>query len=151
MIALILLQHKEELSINHFTSILRISKNTVLNDLKKLQTVILQEFDLKLWYDRSKGYYLVGKEYEKRTLMIRMIQSILPLLSGESILLSILEIDEERIRMLCADVEEVEKMCIRDRYWNMRKRKSPYLNRKSTIATVRNVLFRIAEARQKAL
>ena len=40
LIALILLQHKEELSINHFTSILRISKNTVLNDLKKLQTVI---------------------------------------------------------------------------------------------------------------
>lgn len=126
LIALILLQHKEELSINHFTSILRISKNTVLNDLKKLQTVILQEFDLKLWYDRSKGYYLVGKEYEKRTLMIRMIQSILPLLSGESILLSILEIDEERIRMLCADVEEVEKT-LKVRYTDERIREIPFI------------------------
>ena len=126
LIALILLQHKEELSINHFTSILRISKNTVLNDLKKLQTTILQEFDVKLWYDRSKGYYLVGKEYEKRTLMIRMIQSILPLLSGESILLSILEIDEKRIRMLCADVEEVERT-LKVRYTDERIREIPFI------------------------
>ena len=79
---------------------------------------------MKLWYDRSKGYYLVGKEYEKRTLMIRMIQSILPLLSGESILLSILEIDEERIRMLCADVEEVEKT-LKVRYTDERIREIP--------------------------
>ena len=58
--------------------------------------------------------------------MIRMIQSILPLLSGESILLSILEIDEERIRMLCADVEEVEKT-LKVRYTDERIREIPFI------------------------
>lgn len=126
LIALLLLQHKEELSINHFTSILKISKNTVLNDLKKLQNTILNDFDLKIWYDRSKGYYLVGKEYEKRTLMIRMIRSILPLFSGVSILQSILDIDETRIQMLCRDVEEVEKT-LKVRYTDERIREIPFI------------------------
>ncbi|MEE1466711.1 MAG: BglG family transcription antiterminator [Clostridium sp.] len=126
LIALILLQHKEELSINHFSYILKISKNTVLHDLKKLQTTILNEFDLKLWYDRSKGYCLIGKEYEKRTLMIRMIRSILPLLSGESILSSILEIEDAHLRMLCEDVENVEKT-LNVRYTDERIREIPYI------------------------
>lgn len=126
LIALILLQHIEELSINHFTTILRISKNTVLNDLKKLQISILNEFDLKIWYDRSKGYYLVGKEYEKRTLMIQMIQNLLPTLSGEGLIQSFLRIDMELIHDLRNDVESVETT-LKVQYTDERIREIPYI------------------------
>lgn len=126
LIALMLLQRKEELSINHFTSTLKVSKNTILNDLKKVQNTILKEFDLKIWYDRSKGYYLVGKEYEKRILMIRLIRNILPMLTGELILTAILELDEALIQELKKDVEEVEKR-LKVRYTDERIREIPFV------------------------
>lgn len=126
LIVLILLQHKEELSINHFTSILKISKNTVLNDMKKLQSSLLDQFDLKIWYDRQKGYCIVGKEYEKRILMIKVIRNILPMLTGESLMMSILEIKEDHIDELRKDVEEVERR-LKLRYTDERIREIPYI------------------------
>lgn len=126
LIVLILLQHKEELSINHFTSILKISKNTVLNDMKKLQSSLLDQFDLKIWYDRQKGYCIVGKEYEKRILMIKVIRNILPMLTGESLMMSILEIKEDHINELRKDVEEVERR-LKLRYTDERIREIPYI------------------------
>lgn len=126
LIVLILLQHKEELSINHFTSILKISKNTVLNDMKKLQSSLLDHFDLKIWYDRQKGYCIVGKEYEKRILMIKVIRNILPMLTGESLMMSILEIKEAHINELRKDVEEVERR-LKLRYTDERIREIPYI------------------------
>lgn len=126
LIALILLQHKEELSIQHFTSTLRISKNTVLNDLKKLQNIILNDFDIKIWYDRAKGYYLIGKEYEKRTLMIQMVRNMLPILTGEGLMQSILEIDQEYLNTIRKDVEAIEKR-LKVQYTDERIREIPYI------------------------
>lgn len=126
LLSLILLQHKEELSINHFTSTLRISKNTVLNDLKKLQNTILNDFDIKIWYDRAKGYYLIGKEYEKRTLMIQMVRNMLPILTGEALMQTILEIDKEYLNTLRKDVEAIEKR-LKVQYTDERIREIPYI------------------------
>lgn len=126
LIALILLQHKEELSINHFTSTLKISKNTVLNDLKKLQSTILNAFDLKIWYDRAKGYYIIGKEYEKRMLVIQMIRNMLPMITGEALMHTVLEIHQESIANLRHDVENVENI-LKVQYTDERIREIPYI------------------------
>ena len=126
LIVLILLEQKEELSINHFTTTLKISKNTVLNDMKKLQTTILDTHDLKIFYDRQKGYYIVGKEYEKRVLMITIIRNILPLLSGEAILLTVLDIDRDRIKEIEKDIEAVENS-LKVQYTDDRVREIPYI------------------------
>lgn len=126
LIALILLQRKEELSIHHFTSMLKVSKNTVLVDLKKLQSTIFRELNLKLWYDRQNGYYLVGKEYEKRVLMIKVVQYILPMLTGEFMMLSTLGIDEQLLSTLKKDVEEVEHT-LKVRYTDERIKEIPFI------------------------
>ena len=49
----------------------------------------------------------------------------------------------------CMFAGKTEELIRRIKVLEYAKRKSPYLNRKSTIATVKNVLYRIAEARQK--
>ena len=97
LIALLLLVHKETLMINDFTFTLKISKNTVLSDLKKLQSLYLDNYDLKVMYDRQQGYYIVGKEYEKRNLMIKVVNNVLTTLYGENILTTALEIDYKKI------------------------------------------------------
>lgn len=126
LIALILLEHKEELSINHFTSTLKISKNTVLSDMRKLQSSLMERFDLEVLYNRQKGYYIVGKEYEKRTLMVKIIQEILQMLNGEMFMHSILQVDQGLLNDLRQDVEEVEAK-IHVRYTDERIKEIPYV------------------------
>ena len=125
-IIMILLAHKEELSIQHFTNILKISKNTVINDMKKLQMNILDSYDLKLLYDRSKGYYIVGKEYEKRNLIIYLVRSILKSLNGKSMLVSVLEINEDVLNGFKSDVDKVESL-LKVQYTDERIREIPYI------------------------
>lgn len=126
LIVLILLQHKEELSIYHFTSTLKISKNTVLSDMRKVQNTLLESYDLEILYNRAKGYYIVGKEYEKRILMVKVIREILGMLNGEAFMYSILAIEESDIQKLKQDVEAVEEH-IHVRYTDERVKEIPYI------------------------
>jgi len=126
LIALALLVHDDTLMINDFTYALKISKNTVLSDLKKLQSQFLDDYDLKVMYERQDGYFIVGKEYEKRNFMIKVINNILSNLYGENILVKTLEVDEEKIRTLKEDVEEVEKS-LNARYTDERLKEIPYI------------------------
>lgn len=126
LITLALLVHKETLMINDFTYSLKISKNTVLSDLKKLQSLYLDNYDLKVMYERQTGYYIVGKEYEKRNLMIKMVNNILSTLYGETVLLKTLEVNEEKIKNLKEDVEEIEKS-LNARYTDERLKEIPYI------------------------
>lgn len=126
LIALIMLEHKEELSINHFTSTLKISKNTVLSDMRKLQNTMLESYDLEILYNRQKGYYIVGKEYEKRILMVKIIREILEMLNGEAFMYSILHVEQSRLLKLRQDVEEVEAK-IHVRYTDERVKEIPYI------------------------
>lgn len=126
LIALLLLERKEELSINHFTSLLKVSKNTVLSDMRKLENTIMGPFDLEVLYNRQKGYYIVGKEYEKRILMVKVIREILSMLNGESFMRDILEVDDWKLEELKQDVEEVESK-IQVRYTDERVKEIPYV------------------------
>lgn len=126
LIVLILLEHKEELSINHFTSTLKISKNTVLSDMRKLQNSLLECYDLEILYNRQKGYYIVGKEYEKRILMVKVIREILEMLNGEAFMYSILAVEEADLLKLKQDVEAVETK-IHVRYTDERVKEIPYI------------------------
>ncbi len=62
----------EYLSINHFLDALQVGKTTFMNDLKALN-FILQGSHISIEYNRKKGYYLQGEEFQIRNLMLRMI------------------------------------------------------------------------------
>ena len=66
----------ERLSLIHLSSSLTVSQNTVVNDLKKAQTVIDQHC-LQVTYDRENGYRIVGNEVNKRYLLLNLIRRII--------------------------------------------------------------------------
>lgn len=57
----------EELSVFHFQNLFQVSKNTVLNDIKKLRS-FLEESGIELLYSRKKGFYLKGLEVKIRSI-----------------------------------------------------------------------------------
>lgn len=126
LITLLLLERKEELSVNHFTSIFKVSKNTVISDIRKAQHILREKYDLEILYNRQKGYYIVGKEYEKRILMVRVIRELLKLSNGNAIIHSVLEIDEQKLLGLRSDVEEVERKT-QVRFIDERIKEIPYI------------------------
>lgn len=126
LITLMLLEHKEEFSINHFTFMFKVSKNTVISDIRKVHSTLMQQYDLEILYNRQKGYYIVGKEYEKRILMVRIIRELLGLSNGKAMIHSVLEIDESILSKLKQDVEEVEKR-IHVRFIDERIKEIPYI------------------------
>lgn len=62
----------EYLSINHFIDALKVGKTTIMNDLKTL-SIHLLESHISIEYNRKKGYYLQGNEYDIRYLMMKII------------------------------------------------------------------------------
>lgn len=77
-----LLCHTEELSTYHFTDELKISKNTLMSDLKRVQE-IMKSYGLELNYDRKRGYVVYGEEYDKRGLIIQALRENLNIPGGE--------------------------------------------------------------------
>lgn len=108
IIILILLIHNEELSSYDFIQKLRISKNTLSLDLRKLQNSLQAEYDLNILYNRKSGYDLVGGEYAKRELMISSIRKMLNIPNGQKILSNVCDIDENKIIELRKDIIEIE-------------------------------------------
>ena len=76
IICLMLLASQEELSLWHFVTILKVSKNTVLTDLKKLEDV-LRKRELTIAYERKTGYVINGTEYEKRQLLLTILSDVM--------------------------------------------------------------------------
>ncbi|ALX49979.1 BglG family transcription antiterminator [Lentibacillus amyloliquefaciens] len=107
MIIMMLLSSKEELSLNHFTIELDVSKNTVLNDLKDAQT-FLNDYDLTIRYSRKFGYLLEGKEFQIRKLLIKITYQILSLHDGERRLKELTRIDAREIAEYNGRIENVE-------------------------------------------
>lgn len=123
---LILLYHQEELSVQHFVSALSVSKNTILKDLRTLESTILTDYDLKLHYSRQNGYTLIGKEYEKRTLLVHATRAILERMNGEAILHSILKIEQTSLKQIQQKVSQVEQL-LQVNYTDVRIREIPYI------------------------
>lgn len=71
-----LLTRTERLSLIHLSSALTVSQNTVINDIKKVQLMIVQ-YHLQISYDRENGYRILGKEIDKRYLLLKLIRRII--------------------------------------------------------------------------
>ncbi|WP_339213498.1 BglG family transcription antiterminator [Ornithinibacillus sp. FSL M8-0202] len=107
LILMMILSSEEELSLNHFTYELDVSKNTILNDLKQAQSYV-DDYELTIRYSRKFGYLLEGREFQIRKLLMHMTYHILQLNDGETRLKKIATIQDEEICEFKKRVEKVE-------------------------------------------
>ena len=85
MIILYLLLYPEYISNYHLQDLLRMSKNSVVADLKDIRE-FLKNQSISLQYTRSEGYYLEGTGSQLRQLLERTIEKLMRLESGRFIL-----------------------------------------------------------------
>lgn len=64
----------EYISLQHLISLLDVTKNTVLNDIKQANDYAREHYHVSIVYSRAKGYYLDGGEREIRLLLIKLLQ-----------------------------------------------------------------------------
>ncbi|MGA9287627.1 MAG: BglG family transcription antiterminator [Anaerobacillus sp.] len=107
LIILMLLSYEEELSLNHFTSELAVSKNTILSDMKQVQT-FLDDYQLFIRYSRKSGYVLEGKEFQIRKLLINVTYLLLQNHGGITILKKLANIQEEEVDEFMKRIENIE-------------------------------------------
>ena len=85
MIILYLLLYPDYISNYHLQDLLRMSKNSVVADLKDIRE-LLKNRSISLQYRRSEGYYLEGTGSQLRQLLERTIEKLMRLESGRFIL-----------------------------------------------------------------
>ncbi|WP_163527159.1 BglG family transcription antiterminator [Halobacillus ihumii] len=107
LIIMMLLSSEEELSLNHFSIELNVSKNTVLSDLKQVQKD-LEEYGLMIRYSRASGYLLEGKEFQIRRLLITITYQLLQVHGGHNKIRQLANIDTEEINEFNQRIENVE-------------------------------------------
>ncbi|WP_096274243.1 BglG family transcription antiterminator [Paucisalibacillus globulus] len=124
-ILMMILSSDEELSLNHFTFELDVSKNTILNDLKQAQHYI-DDYELTIRYSRKYGYVLEGKEFQIRKLLMHMTFHILQMVNGESRLKKIAAIQDEEVIEFKNRVEKVENQ-LNLKFTDEKHRLMPYI------------------------
>lgn len=85
MIILYLLLYPDYISNYHLQDLLRMSKNSVVADLKDIRNCLNKQ-SISLHYRRSEGYYLEGTGSQLRQLLERTIEKLMRLESGRFIL-----------------------------------------------------------------
>lgn len=85
MIILYLLLYPDYISNYHLQDLLRMSKNSVVADLKDIRE-LLKNQSISLQYTRSEGYYLEGTGSQLRQLLEHTIEKLMRLESGRFIL-----------------------------------------------------------------
>lgn len=108
LILLMLFSEKEGLSLNHFSIDLEVSKNTILNDIKKLKE-LLQPYEVNLKYSRTNGYYLAGSEFEIRRLLMRLIDKVFTMHIVQSDIVKSLNIIDEKIELINKQITKIEQ------------------------------------------
>ena len=81
IIELMLLSREDYLSLNHFIADLKLSKNTILRDMKEVKGD-LENYHLILDYSRKNGYYIEGSEWNKRKLLGDLLADLLDTSNG---------------------------------------------------------------------
>jgi len=76
IILLMLLCGQQELSLQHFITEIKVSRNTVLADLKRVKDQI-RPAGLMLTYSREAGYQLAGQEYSLRQQLFTVLHSLI--------------------------------------------------------------------------
>lgn len=105
---LMMLLSKEDLSLVHFTSELKVSKNTILSDLKQAQQFI-SNYGLTVRYTRRDGYVLDGEEFQIRKLLLHVLEKILRLKNGAELLSRLVDIKAAEVKEITQRIESVEK------------------------------------------
>jgi len=108
LIGLMLLSRTEELSLTHFTSMLQVSKNTILTDLKCLREMVIA-YHLEILYSRQKGYWIEGCEFNKRKLLMDVVGNLLVIYNGSSWLEQVTQISSAEIKNFKKKIERVEQ------------------------------------------
>lgn len=108
LILLMLFREEENLSLNHFSLDLQVSKNTILNDIKKLKALLLP-YEVNLHYTRINGYYLVGKEFEVRRLLMWVIDKAFMLNLSKRDLMKYLDCHENKIEPINHQITKIEQ------------------------------------------
>ncbi|WP_282919998.1 BglG family transcription antiterminator [Ignavigranum ruoffiae] len=85
MIILYIFLEYDFISNYHFQEFLRVSKNTVLSDLKELR-IILEKYKVELKYSRKDGYYFLGKSIHIRQILETALNEIMAFESGKWII-----------------------------------------------------------------
>ena len=99
---------QSDLSLQHFISELKVSKNTVLSDLKAVQQ-LFADYGSKLKYTRQQGYIIDGKEFEKRKLLIDMAGQLICLPDGRQLARKLGRLKEDQVQKYRDWLETIER------------------------------------------
>lgn len=108
IVELMLLSKEDYLSLNHFIDELRVSRNTVLRDLKEVDQG-LESYDLQLKYTRQKGYFIQGDEWNKRNLLSDVLNNLASMYNGVNVIIQFANIDHQQVETFQKRVELVEE------------------------------------------
>ncbi|MWP61024.1 BglG family transcription antiterminator [Gilliamella sp. Pas-s25] len=103
-----LLIRTERMSLIHLSSSLTVSQNTVINDIKKVQAMIVQ-YHLQINYDRENGYRIIGNEIDKRYLLLKLIRRIISMPIADKIFRENEIITQGRLEQVGQVFCEIEK------------------------------------------
>lgn len=107
VIVLKIITKNEPLSINHFISELGVSRNTILRDLKVVSD-FLEKYQLSLIYSRKDGYQIIGKEWDKRFVLIKIINYLINVYGGETYLQHYMGLSQNQVDHWRKKLEGVE-------------------------------------------
>ena len=85
MLIFYIILYSDYISNSHLQDFLRMSKNSILADLKEVRD-ILKKYELQLIYSRDKGYYIDGDSNKIRELLEITIGNLITLVCGRNIL-----------------------------------------------------------------
>ncbi|WP_314354789.1 BglG family transcription antiterminator [uncultured Granulicatella sp.] len=85
MLIFYIIIYSDYISNSHLQDFLRMSKNSILADLKEVRSV-LKKYELQLIYSRDKGYYIDGDSNKIRELLEITIGNLITLVCGRNIL-----------------------------------------------------------------
>lgn len=108
LILLMLLTNDDILSLAHFTTKIKVSKNTILRDLKQAQKNLPKEVDLV--YSRQNGYVLVGQEWHIRKLIIQVVTDVKSMFRGAHYFFSYSSIAFQKVNDIKTVLEEIESL-----------------------------------------
>lgn len=125
LILMMILSSEEELSLNHFTYELKVSKNTILNDIKVAQQ-FLDEYELTIRYSRKHGYLIEGKEFQVRKLLKKVTSLILQMANGEERIKELAKIHSEQVEEFTNRLENVENQ-LNYKFTDEKMKTMPYM------------------------
>ena len=107
IIRLMALTASEDLSLQHFVSALKVSRNTVLTDLKKVDAE-LESGGLVLNYGRKTGYFVTGSEYDKRQMIFAVLNRLLMQYRHRHLAKKLCRISSEDVQRMKDMILEIE-------------------------------------------